>query len=108
MSRAGNQEADENAARSADHYIPLRPADLVRKLSDEPQVTIFDREQFRRLCELFEATLHHEYRSRLREIKTAYAPFDPDDDVAVQYTIGDDERAARCGELFDDFDALLM
>ena len=65
-----------------DHYIPLRPADLVRKLGDEPSVTIFEREQFRQLCQLVEATIHHEYRSRLEELKAAYAPFDPDDDAA--------------------------
>jgi hypothetical protein len=108
MSRAGDHRCDETARRRRDHYIPLRPADLVRRLQDEPCVTIFEREQFRRLCQLVEATIHHEYRSRLEEIKAAYAPFDPDDDAANQYSLTDPERAARCQTLFDDFDSLLM
>ncbi|HMC10810.1 MAG TPA: DUF3754 domain-containing protein, partial [Pirellulaceae bacterium] len=91
-----------------DHYIPLRPAELVRKLGDEPRVTIFEREQFRRLCQLIEATIHHEYHSRLVQLKAAYAPFDPDDDAASQFSLSDDQRAASCREMFDDFDALLM
>ena len=61
-----------------DHHIPLRPAELIRKLGDEPSVTIFEREQFRAFCELIEATIHHEYRGRLARITAAYAPFDPD------------------------------
>ena len=108
MSRAANLRPEIDAALPRDQYIPLRPADLVRKLEDEPQVTIFEREQFRRFSQLVEATIHHEYRSRLEEIKAAYAPFDPDDDAAIQYSLTDPERAARCRELFDDFDALLM
>ncbi|MDX1945524.1 MAG: DUF3754 domain-containing protein [Pirellulaceae bacterium] len=88
-------------------FIPLRPADLVHKLADEPAVTIFEREKFRQLCQLVEATIHHEYRSRLDELKSAYEPFDPDEDRPLQYQLGPRERMARCRRLFDRFDALL-
>src|SRR3954469_18574175 len=107
MSR-GEDQCEITRSPTSDHYIPLRPADLVRRLGDEPAVTIFERQQFRRLCQLVEATIHHEYRSRLEEIKAAYAPFDPDDDAATQFSLTDAERASRCRALFDDFDALLM
>ena len=96
------------AERQREHHIPLRVADLVQKLADEPAVTIFEREQFRQLCQLVEATIHHEYRSRLEELKTAYAPFDPDSDARAQYELSSDDRQARCRRLFDRFDALLM
>jgi Protein of unknown function (DUF3754) len=108
MSRAGDGQVGEGTKQPRDHYIPLRPADLERKLGDEPSVTIFERDQFQRLCLLVEATIHHEYRSRLEQIKAAYAPFDPDNDAAVQYSLTDAERVTRCGALFDAFDALLM
>src|SRR5947208_3714429 len=101
MSRAGDQQFEDQAAQPNDHYIPLRPADLVRKLGDEPRVTIFEREQFDRLCRLIEATIHHEYHSRLAQLKAAYAPFDPDDDAAAQFLLSDDQRTARCRERFD-------
>src|SRR6267142_4475466 len=107
MSRAGDQPSEASVEQPRDQYIPLRPADLVRKLGDEPEITIFEREQFRELCQLVEATIHHEYRKRLEEIKAAYAPFDPDDDAAVQYALPDQERTACCRTLFDDFDSLL-
>jgi hypothetical protein len=99
-------QTDNHDAR--EHYIPLRPADLVQKLADDPAVTIFDREYFRRFCQLVEATIHHEYHSRLSELKTAYAPFDPDSDAAAQYELSNEERSARCRRLFDRFDALLV
>ena len=96
-------------ARSArEHFIPLRPADLVQKLADDPAVTIFDREHFRRFCQLVEATIHHEYHSRLSELKTAYAPFDPDTDAATVCELSSEERSARCRRLFDRFDSLLV
>jgi hypothetical protein len=97
----------EPARSPRDAYIPLRPADLLRKLGDEPEVTIFERQQFRQLGQLLAATIHHDYRTRLEELMAAYAPFDPDDDAAAVFQLSDDEHQTRCGELFDRFDALL-
>jgi hypothetical protein len=91
-----------------DHFIPLRPAELVRKLGDEASVTIFEREQFRALSELIEATIHNECRSRLSRLKADYAPFDPDDDSAGHEELTEAGRKGRCHQLFDDFDSLLM
>src|SRR6476619_7427245 len=91
-----------------EHFIPLRPEELIRKLGDEPSVTIFEREQFRALCELVEATIHNDYRSRLSRLKADYAPFDPDDDAAGHEQLQDAERKSRCRKLFDEFDSLLM
>jgi len=90
-----------------EHYLPLRPADLVEKLANEPSVTIFEREQFRQLCRLLQATIHNDFRSRLEELQTAYAPFDPDDEAPEQPAIEKHELAARCRRLFDRFDSLL-
>jgi hypothetical protein len=90
-----------------EHYIPLLPADLVRKLADDPAVTIFERDQFRQFCQLVEATIHHEYHARLVELKEAYAPFDPDRDAAGQEDLPSDERNAHCRWLFARFDELL-
>ena len=100
-----NRAEDHHAAR--EHYLPIRPAELIEKLANEPAVTIFEREQFRQLCQLLQATIHHEFHSRLEELKTAYAPFDPDDDGAARLNLEKHELAARCRRLFDRFDALL-
>jgi hypothetical protein len=91
-----------------EHYIPLRPADLVRKLADDPAVTIFEREEFRQFCQLVEATIHHEYHDRLRAMKEAYAPFDPDSDAAATPKPSAEQRSAHCRRLFEQFDELLQ
>jgi hypothetical protein len=88
-------------------FIPLRPEDLVRKLASESSITIFEREQFRQFCQLVEATIHHEFRARLDELKNAYAPFDPDNDLPAQGTLAPHEREARCRRLFERFESLL-
>src|ERR1700752_366669 len=90
-----------------EHYLPLRPADLIEKLANEPGVTIFEREQFRALCPLLQATIHHDFRSRLEELQVAYAPFDPDDEAAEQTEWEPHELAARCRRLFDRAHSLL-
>ena len=98
-------QSDSTTAR--EHFIPLRPADLAAKLADDPAVTIFERELFRQFCRLIEATIHHEYHARLAELKSAYAPFDPDSDAEAQFELTNTERDARCRRLFERFDALL-
>jgi hypothetical protein len=122
MSRAGGQIDALPTEPPREHFIPLRPAELVQKLADDPAVTIFEREQFRQLCQLIEATIHHEYRTRLEALKAAYAPFDPDRDDRRQGEASRDSRNATEGEarnavegvpysarkLYDQFDALLM
>ena len=90
-----------------EHFLPIRPADLAQRLADEPSVTIFEREQFRRFCQLVGATIHHESHSRLEELKTAYAPFDPDSDAVTGSEQSADELRARCRRLFDRFESLL-
>jgi hypothetical protein len=101
-------------ASPREHFIPLRPAELVQKLADDSAVTIFEREQFRQFCQLAQATIHHEYRSRLEGLKAAYAPFDPDCDAPGNSPEGVDIRNATesvpdsARQLFEQFDALLM
>jgi hypothetical protein len=76
--KSGINEPAKAATAPREHFIPLRPAELVQKLADDPAVTIFERPQFLQFCQLVGATIHHEYHSRLEELKAAYAPFDPD------------------------------
>src|SRR4051812_24842763 len=94
--------------RPSDHYIALRPDDLVRKLGDEPSVTIFEREQFHRFAAQLRRTIHEQYHERLLRLQEDYAPFDPDAEEAAQYALADDEREERSQAMFADFDELLL
>ncbi len=102
---SADSHSDHGSPR--EHYIPLRPAELVQRLADDPAVTIFEREEFKQLCQLLEATIHHDYHSRLEELKAAYGPFDPDCDATRQYERSPEERKALCQRLFARFDDLL-
>ena len=90
-----------------EHYIPLRKTDLVRALADDARLVAEDRRQFLQLCQLLEATFHHEYHARLDDLKDTYAPFDPDaDTVRRELSAADRERSADA--LFDKFVELLQ
>ncbi|HEX5105868.1 MAG TPA: DUF3754 domain-containing protein, partial [Pirellulaceae bacterium] len=109
--RRGDSPPADTTAR--EHFIPLRPAELVQKLADDPALTIPERQQFRQFCQLVEATIHHEYWTRLQALKAAYAPFDPDSDAygnaateGVSCTAAGGPPSAQA--LFEQFDELLM
>ena len=61
-----------------EHYIPLRPSELVERLIEEPQLTDLERDSLRTLADLLRAILHRDHHERLQQLKQDYAPFDPD------------------------------
>jgi hypothetical protein len=90
-----------------EHFIPLRRSDLVDLLCTQPDLSTDDVNQFRRFCRLLTATYHLEYNQRLEELKTDYAPFDPDSDTRALAHLSSDECQRRLNELFSDFAWLL-
>lgn len=88
-------------------FIPIRKAELVALLAGQPDVPVDERGAFERLCRLIEATFHYEFHARLEELKSAYAPFDPDADTQAIETLDHGQRQARVAELFDQFTRLL-
>jgi len=61
-----------------EHYIPLRKSDLVDLLCANPSLNDHERDQFRQFCTMVSATLHFEYHRHFEQLKSEYAPFDPD------------------------------
>ena len=90
-----------------EHFIPLRKAELIDRLCAEPHLAPGQRDAFRRLCELLDATLHFEYHQRLEDLKHAYASFDPDTDTQALANVTADEQHARQHALFERFAWLL-
>lgn len=90
-----------------EHYIPLRFTDLVELLGRAPTLTDPERESFRALAKLLSAVFHFESHQRLEELKEAYAPFDPDEDVKLLSPWSPEERRRRQEQLFARFDELL-
>ncbi|MDH3716755.1 MAG: TMEM143 family protein [Planctomycetota bacterium] len=61
-----------------EHYVPIRKADLIRRLVADQHLSPDQRKQFFQWCQILEATLHYEYHQSLEQLKNAYATFDPD------------------------------
>lgn len=100
-------EADEgDVARAPQHwarenFIPIRAAELVARLEED--LAPEEREAFRHFCRLLAAVLHHEFYSKLNELKNDYAPFDPDADTLADRPLSAVEQERRVADLFDKF-----
>jgi len=104
---AANELPADVVARSREHYIPLRKADLVRHLTADSTLDLEERAGLVALCKLLDATIHHQYHARLESLKQAYAPFDPDAEARPQEQIDELEREAVARGLFVQFSELL-
>src|SRR5262249_23723635 len=90
-----------------EHFIPVRKAELIDRLCEQPGLSDADIDGFRRLCQLLDSTLHFEYHSQLESLKTAYASFDPDADTQLLTKLDATEQKAQLDGLFDKFSWLL-
>jgi hypothetical protein len=92
-----------------EHFIPIRVADLVNLLCAESgpvagqHLTPDEQARFRRFARSVALHLHAVYHTELRQLKDAYAAFDPDADPKPLTPLSDAERAAALGRLFDTF-----
>ena len=108
--RGGKTAAAVRTIRSPvplEHFIPLRKAELIDRLCQQPGFSPADQDGFRRLCQLLDATLHFEYHSHFEDLKNAYAPFDSDADTQSLIKLSDAERKTQLDLLFERFDWLL-
>ena len=88
-------------------FIPIRAADLIQRLTADATLDADPRNAFQQLCRLLTATFHYEFHDKLKELKEAYAPFDPDADTLATQTLSSADRQKRADELFDKFGWLL-
>ncbi|MBX9581708.1 MAG: DUF3754 domain-containing protein [Gemmataceae bacterium] len=92
-----------------EHFIPVRVADLVEFLctrsgpADGDKLSAEDEARFRRFARAVTLHLHAVYLAELRQLKDAYAAFDPDADPKPLARPTGADRAAALGKLFDTF-----
>src|SRR5262245_10693892 len=92
-----------------EHYIPIRVSDLIGYLCAETgpmhnqALTADERTAFRRFANAVVAHTHTLYQAEIRQLKDAYAPFDPDADPKPLTPLTDDQRAAALDRLTDTF-----
>ena len=104
---AASELPADSDARSREHYIPLRKADLIQRLTADSSLELDERAGLVAFCKLLDATIHHQYHARLTALKEAYAPFDPDADAQPAAELDDLEREAIAKVLFEQFGQLL-
>lgn len=90
-----------------EHFIPIRKTELLDLLENEPGPSAEEKASLRDFYRLLEATFHFEYHRELEELKTAYAPFDPDADTKTLQPLLPQERENRLDTLFKRFQWLL-
>ncbi len=65
-----------------DHFLPVRRADLVRRLLADPLVPVAERAGIAQVCAALGDLLHLETRRRAERLKELYAPLDPNRDTS--------------------------
>lgn len=93
--------------KDREHFIPLRRSDLIDMLCADKDLLDAERELFRRFCRQVSATYHFEYNQLLEQLKSAYAPFDPDADMKPLTRLNSDQKQAKLNDLFNEFARLM-
>jgi hypothetical protein len=109
---AGDRSPDDAATRPAsggraEGFIPLRKADLGVTLARTASLSSEHAEAFGRFCRLLHVLIHCQFQATLEDLKSAYAPFDPDADTRAGEVLSDARRDELRGLLFDRFARLL-
>ncbi len=92
-----------------EHYIPVRVADLIGFLCAESGplhnqvLTAEEQAAFRRFASTVASHVHTIYQTEIRQLKDAYAAFDPDADPKPLDPPTGEKRAAALDRLFDTF-----
>ncbi|HJT78620.1 MAG TPA: hypothetical protein VJ739_15560, partial [Gemmataceae bacterium] len=89
--------------KDREHFIPLRKQELIDLLCNAEGLAPRDADSFRELGRLVSAVLHFEFHQKLEELKSAYAPFDPDPDTRPLQRLGAEAREQQLNLLFRDF-----
>jgi Protein of unknown function (DUF3754) len=82
-------------------FIPFSRADLVQMCLAEAGLEDAQRAAFQRVCEQLEQHFQREFHDIKQQLKSAYAPLDPDTDTRLVREFGDDGAASRLGQTLE-------
>jgi hypothetical protein len=91
---------------TAEHFIPLRKAELAAKLLAAPEFLETEQTLLTRVFGAMAAAMHADFYRRLDSLKNLYVPFDPDLLAPGRAAGTDSANRARLRTLFDEFDEL--
>lgn len=96
-----------------EHFVPIRVSDLIGYLCAErgplenQVLSDADQAAFRKFANAVVAHIHTVYQAEIRQLKDAYAPFDPDADPKPLNPLSDEQWVAALDRLTDTFSHLL-
>jgi hypothetical protein len=90
----------------AEHFIPLRRAELSARLLAMPDLREQERVRLAQLFDRLSTSIHADFYRRLDALKNLYAPFDPDLTSTGPRPDAAQATRERMRELFDAFDEL--
>lgn len=103
VDHASSADAPPPVPPAAEHFIPWRVADLLDALVQGAKLSTDDASLFRQLYQRLRTHVHGEYQAPLDELKTAYAPFDPDSDTRAGAALAPAAANQRRQALFERF-----
>ena len=109
LKKFGKRTPDRSETRRVgrEHFIPVRPAELVELLAESDQLTSCERDAFLRLCGHLQTTFHVESHRQLRQLQNTYACVNPDADTEPLSQPTEEQRDIAVGRVFEDFVELL-
>ncbi|MCS6975871.1 MAG: TMEM143 family protein [Gemmatales bacterium] len=90
-----------------EHFIPIRKCDLLDHLCHDLGSETPEAQQLRQVARILEAIIHYEYHVKLEDLKTAYAPFDPDTETHPLVPLNRQEKLQHLEDLIQRFIWLL-
>lgn len=95
------------SSSNRERFIPIRKAELVKRLSVSELVSPDDRDDYRLFSKILESFFHFEFHFQTEMLKENYQPFNPDSDTLITQRL--DERALQDSEkrLMQDFKGVL-
>ena len=105
--RTRTPDKGETRRVGREHFIPVRPTELVNLLADSDLLKPCEQDAFRQLCGHLQSTFHVESNRWLRQLQNTYAIVNPDADTEPLSQPNEEQRDEAIACVFEDFVELL-
>lgn len=101
------QLPDLTSLSDAEHFIPVYFEDILEKALTDERLTDDERKGFQTLAEMFAEHYHLDYHETFVQLKSAFAPFDPDAEVRYRKDYSEEFKESCRQNLLEGLQELL-
>lgn len=98
---------DLTSLSDAEHFIPVYFEDILEKALTDERLTEKEREDFQTLAQMFAEHYHLDYHETFVQLKSAFAPFDPDAEVRYRKDYSEEFKESCRQNLLEGLQELL-